>query len=35
MLYKSNLNPIGIMSNNWVVKQIVNLAQRDIHKIVP
>ena len=32
--FKSNLNPIGIMSANWVAKQIVNLAQRDIRNII-
>ena len=32
--FKSNLNPIGIMSAEWVAKQIVNLAQRDIRNII-
>ncbi len=32
--FKSNLNPIGIMSAEWVGKQIVNLAQRDVRNIV-
>jgi monoglucosyldiacylglycerol epimerase len=32
--FKSNLNPIGIMSANWVAKQIVNLAQRDVRNII-
>ncbi|ACK71779.1 short-chain dehydrogenase [Gloeothece citriformis PCC 7424] len=32
--FKSNLNPIGIMSADWVAKQIVNLAQRDIRNII-
>lgn len=32
--FKSNLNPIGIMSANWVAKQIVNLAKRDIRNII-
>lgn len=32
--FKSNLNPIGIMSANWVAKQIVNLAIRDFRDIV-
>ncbi len=32
--FKSNLNPMGIMSADWVAKQIVNLAQRDIRNII-
>ncbi len=32
--FKSNLNPIGVMSPEWVAKQIVNLAQRDIRNII-
>jgi sterol desaturase/sphingolipid hydroxylase (fatty acid hydroxylase superfamily) len=32
--FKSNLNPIGIMSASWVAKQIVNLAQRDVRNII-
>jgi monoglucosyldiacylglycerol epimerase len=32
--FKSNLNPIGIMSADWVAKQIVNLAIRDFRDIV-
>ncbi len=32
--FKSNLNPIGVMSAQWVAKQIVNLAQRDIRNII-
>ncbi|MEA5471733.1 bifunctional sterol desaturase/short chain dehydrogenase [Spirulina sp. 06S082] len=32
--FKSNLNPIGIMSANWVAKQIVNLAIRDTRNII-
>lgn len=32
--FKSNLNPIGIMSPDWVAKQIVNLARRDIRNII-
>ena len=32
--FKSNLNPIGIMSADWVAKQIVNLAKRDIRNII-
>ncbi len=32
--FKSNLNPIGIMSGDWVAQQIVNLAKRDIRNII-
>jgi sterol desaturase/sphingolipid hydroxylase (fatty acid hydroxylase superfamily) len=32
--FKSNLNPIGVMSGDWVAKQIVNLAQRDLRNII-
>ncbi|ELR99514.1 bifunctional sterol desaturase/short chain dehydrogenase [Gloeocapsa sp. PCC 73106] len=32
--FKSNLNPIGVMSPDWVAKQIINLAQRDIRNII-
>jgi hypothetical protein len=32
--FKSNLNPYGVMSANWVGKQIINLAQRDIRNII-
>ncbi|MGB5631357.1 MAG: bifunctional sterol desaturase/short chain dehydrogenase [Waterburya sp.] len=32
--FKSKLNPVGIMSANWVAKQIVNLARRDIRNII-
>jgi monoglucosyldiacylglycerol epimerase len=32
--FKSNLNPIGVMSANWVAKQIVNLARRDLRNII-
>lgn len=32
--FKSQLNPIGIMSADWVAKQIVNLAKRDIRNII-
>ncbi len=31
--FKSNLNPIGIMSADWVAKQIVRLAQADVRTI--
>jgi monoglucosyldiacylglycerol epimerase len=32
--FKSNLNPIGVMSADWVAKQIVNLAKRDFRNII-
>ncbi|NEO86165.1 MAG: bifunctional sterol desaturase/short chain dehydrogenase [Spirulina sp. SIO3F2] len=32
--FKSNLNPIGIMSADWVARQIVNLAVRDMRNII-
>ena len=32
--FKSNLNPVGIMSADWVAKQIVNLAKRDVRNII-
>ena len=32
--FKSNLNPIGVMSAPWVAKAIVALAQRDIRNII-
>ena len=32
--FKSNLNPIGVMSGDWVAQQIVNLAKRDIRNII-
>ena len=32
--FKSQLNPVGVMSANWVAKQIVNLARRDIRNII-
>jgi hypothetical protein len=32
--FKSNLNPIGVMSANLVAKQIVNLAVRDVRNII-
>ena len=32
--FKSQLNPIGVMSADWVAKQIVNLARRDIRNII-
>lgn len=32
--FKSNLNPIGIMSADWVAQQIINLAVRDVRNII-
>jgi hypothetical protein len=32
--FKSNLNPIGVMSGDWVAQQIINLAQRDFRNII-
>ena len=32
--FKSNLNPIGVMSAQWVAQQIVNLAVRDFRNII-
>jgi len=32
--FKSNLNPIGVMSPDWVAQQIINLAVRDFRDIV-
>ncbi len=32
--FKSNLNPIGIMSADWVARQIVRLAVRDTRNII-
>lgn len=32
--FKSNLNPIGIMSADWVAKQIIALAKRDFRNII-
>jgi hypothetical protein len=32
--FKSNLNPIGVMSADWVASMIVNLAQRDFRNII-
>lgn len=32
--FKSNLNPIGVMSAEWVSKQIINLAVRDFRNII-
>ncbi|NJO19765.1 MAG: bifunctional sterol desaturase/short chain dehydrogenase, partial [Spirulinaceae cyanobacterium RM2_2_10] len=32
--FKSNLNPIGVMSADWVARQILNLAVRDTRNII-
>jgi monoglucosyldiacylglycerol epimerase len=32
--FKSKLNPLGVMSPEWVAKQIVNLARRDLRNII-
>lgn len=32
--FKSNLNPIGVLSADWVAKQVVNLAVRDVRNII-
>jgi len=32
--FKSNLNPIGIMSPDWVAQQIVNQAKADARNII-
>ncbi|MGB3513577.1 MAG: bifunctional sterol desaturase/short chain dehydrogenase [Microcoleaceae cyanobacterium] len=32
--FKSNLNPIGIMSPDWVARQIIRLAQADVRTII-
>lgn len=32
--FKSNLNPIGVMSADWVAKQIINLVRRDSRNII-
>ena len=32
--FKSDLNPIGIMSADWVAKQILALAKRDVRNII-
>lgn len=32
--FRSNLNPVGIMSADWVARQIVNLAVRDVRNII-
>ncbi len=32
--FKSNLNPIGVLSPDWVAQQIVKLAQADVRDII-
>ncbi len=32
--FKSTLNPIGVMSSDWVARQIVALAKRDVRNII-
>lgn len=32
--FKSTLNPIGVMSSDWVARQIVALARRDVRNII-
>ncbi|MGK7932756.1 MAG: bifunctional sterol desaturase/short chain dehydrogenase [Microcystaceae cyanobacterium] len=32
--FKSNLNPIGVMSADWVAQQIISLAKRDFRNII-
>ena len=32
--FKSQLNPVGVMSASWVARQIVNLARRDVRNII-
>lgn len=32
--FKSNLNPIGVMSSDWVARQIVANAKRDVRNII-
>jgi NAD(P)-dependent dehydrogenase (short-subunit alcohol dehydrogenase family) len=32
--FKSNLNPIGIMSADWVARAVVALAKRDVRNII-
>jgi len=32
--FKSKLNPVGILSSDWVAEQIINLACRDIRNII-
>jgi hypothetical protein len=32
--FKSNLNPVGIMSADWVAEQIIKAVQRDSRNII-
>jgi hypothetical protein len=32
--FRSTLNPIGVMSGDWVARQIVALAKRDVRNII-
>ena len=32
--FKSNLNPVGILSANWVAKEIVKAVRRDTRNII-
>ena len=32
--FKSNLNPIGVMSADWVAKQIIKQAKSDVRTII-
>jgi len=32
--FRSNLNPVGVMSADWVARQIINLAVRDVRNII-
>ncbi|MEM9008935.1 MAG: bifunctional sterol desaturase/short chain dehydrogenase [Cyanobacteria bacterium P01_F01_bin.86] len=32
--FKSNLNPIGVMSAEWVAKGVISLAKRDVRNII-
>lgn len=32
--FKSNLNPVGVMSGDWVAQQIIALAKRDFRNII-
>lgn len=32
--FKSNLNPVGVMSGDWVARQIIALAKRDFRDII-
>lgn len=32
--FKSNLNPVGVMSAKWVAKAVISLAKRDVRNII-